>query len=1382
MAPFTVQSAFRCCAWMILLLSVSGFGQVATGTPPFGSFGGGPFDTVNLANLNVHFSVPILSKSGRGLPFHYVMDYESSFWTPTTTGSSPSWQPTNTSNWGWNALSEALTGSVKVYNTTGSCFFTDQSGLRHKIQYPTTTYSGYTDSNGTFHTATIITTDGDQSCDTPVNPVHAGSKLAVDGSGYLLTVNELSSPNILVTTRSGVTIPNPGSATGAIIDANGNQLTTNVSGSTTTFTDTLGIAVLAVDVVSPSQTTYTYTAPSGAQAEFSFNYSQHSIQTNFGCSGITEYPATSIYLLDSIINPDSSRYTFQYESTPGLAGKTTGRLASVNLPTGGTISYAYQGTNNGITCADGSAVTLQRTTPDGVWIYVHSEGSPWSTTVTDPQGNQSALLFQGPYETQRTVNQKTSGGQTTLATTVTCYNGNTTNCTTTPITLPITRRTAFVQLPTASGLQSKTDTFYNNLGSVTEKDQYAYGSGASGALLRKSLVSYASLTNNILDRPASVTMQDGNANVIGKTTYAYDETAVSTNTGTPPQHVSVTGSRGNLTTSSSLSSGTVSLTSKYSYYNTGTVNVATDVNGAQTTYNYGSGSCGYAFPDSTTLPQSLSRSATYNCIGGVLTSSTDANGNTAYVDYASDPSFWRPDSTKDAMGNVTSIAYTGATQVESTLSINGTSTVDLLTTVDSLGRLLYSQQRQSPGSGNFDSVQQIYDAVDQLTKTTVPYVGTAGQPYPSGTPVTTTTYDALGRPKVITDGGTGTVTLSYTTNDILQTLGPAPAGENLKSKQLEYDALGRLTSVCEITSASGSGSCGQSNPATGFLTKYTYDALGNLLTVTQNAQPGAVGGAQTRTYTYDGLSRMLSESNPETGTTQYYWDTAAPNCSFGVAGQLSEKKDNAGAVTCYYFDSLNRPQSVEAGYGQPSPVCKVFAYDSLSYPTAGTPPSGFTLGNPLGRVIEARTGNCTTNTTDEWFRYDANGRVTDLYESTTNSGGYYHLSKSYWANDALKSLSGIPGVPTIFYGNSTGSGLDGEGRVTQVTDGSNDELVTSTSYNSMSQVTGVTFGSGDSDTYLYDPNTGRMTQYTFAVNGQSVIGKPTWNANGTLQKFQVTQDPFNSANVQTCNYGYDDLARISSGNCGSAWGQTFSYDSFGNIAKSGSSSWMPNYSNPSNNQYQPGWNGISYDANGNLKTDTFHTYQWDQFGHMVGNDGSTFTYEASGHIAEASWGDQYLYDTNGMLLAGSHSQAAAFFAHVRLPGGAIAGYGNGSLSEYKHGDWLGSVRFSSSPARALNYDLAFGPFGEPYASSHVGNLFAGMEQLVAGDEYETLFREYNTSQGRWISPDPAGLAAADPSNPQSWNMYAYVANNPLAFIDPFGLQHTVVNNPPQPIG
>lgn len=41
--------------------------------------------------------------------------------------------------------------------------------------------------------------------------------------------------------------------------------------------------------------------------------------------------------------------------------------------------------------------------------------------------------------------------------------------------------------------------------------------------------------------------------------------------------------------------------------------------------------------------------------------------------------------------------------------------------------------------------------------------------------------------------------------------------------------------------------------------------------------------------------------------------------------------------------------------------------------------------------------------------------------------------------------------------------------------------------------------------------------------------------------------------------------------------------------------------------------------------------------------------------------------------------------------------------------------------------------------------------------------------GRFLSPDPSQLDYADPTNPQSLNLYAYVRNNPLINIDPNGL-------------
>jgi len=128
------------------------------------------------------------------------------------------------------------------------------------------------------------------------------------------------------------------------------------------------------------------------------------------------------------------------------------------------------------------------------------------------------------------------------------------------------------------------------------------------------------------------------------------------------------------------------------------------------------------------------------------------------------------------------------------------------------------------------------------------------------------------------------------------------------------------------------------------------------------------------------------------------------------------------------------------------------------------------------------------------------------------------------------------------------------------------------------------------------------------------------------------------------------------------------------------------------------------------------------------------------------------------------SQTKAF---VPLPGGAVAEYGAGTV--YRHSDHLGSSRFASTLARTMYFDGAYAPFGEPYAQTGTTDLsFTGMNQDTVSNLYDFPAREYGI-QGRWASPDPAGLAAADLTDPQSWNRFSYVRNTPTNLIDPVGM-------------
>jgi RHS repeat-associated protein len=349
-------------------------------------------------------------------------------------------------------------------------------------------------------------------------------------------------------------------------------------------------------------------------------------------------------------------------------------------------------------------------------------------------------------------------------------------------------------------------------------------------------------------------------------------------------------------------------------------------------------------------------------------------------------------------------------------------------------------------------------------------------------------------------------------------------------------------------------------------------------------------------------------------------------------------------------------------------------------------------------------------------------------------------------------------------------------------------VVTSTTYNAASQPTQIALEKTDQDDYVYDPNTGRMTQFTFQVGKTpaTLVGNLQWNTNGTLNNLAIT-DGFNSGGTQTCYYnpssgggmGYDDWGRllnVSCGTDGSIWNQTFSYDQYDNLTKSSSGpgvSWNPGYSS-SNNQYQLA--GVSYDASGDLLKDTFHTYTWNTTGKMASVDqdgsgcakgGECIVYDALNRpveIDEKAKHTEIWYTALGKTAYMSGSKIK--YAYWPTPGGGTAFVdGNNGETYYMHKDWLGNDRIAShTVATTVLSDQAFAPYGEIY--DQFGNtdtqyqMFTGDTQDIVSGMMDTPNREYNSSaQGRWLSPDPSGAG---------WNQYAY-PTNPNSFADPSGL-------------
>jgi RHS repeat-associated protein len=113
-------------------------------------------------------------------------------------------------------------------------------------------------------------------------------------------------------------------------------------------------------------------------------------------------------------------------------------------------------------------------------------------------------------------------------------------------------------------------------------------------------------------------------------------------------------------------------------------------------------------------------------------------------------------------------------------------------------------------------------------------------------------------------------------------------------------------------------------------------------------------------------------------------------------------------------------------------------------------------------------------------------------------------------------------------------------------------------------------------------------------------------------------------------------------------------------------------------------------------------------------------------------------------------------------------------AEFNYLDQLGTPRLSTDYTGAVvrTKGALMGPFGDNFTETNTSLDFTGFaggfwDTENNGDHFGA--REYQKTHGSWLSPDPAGMATVDITNPQTWNRSAYVANNPVSFTDPTGL-------------
>jgi RHS repeat-associated protein len=619
----------------------------------------------------------------------------------------------------------------------------------------------------------------------------------------------------------------------------------------------------------------------------------------------------------------------------------------------------------------------------------------------------------------------------------------------------------------------------------------------------------------------------------------------------------------------------------YFYNVTGNLTKLTDPLGNSETYTYDND----LNLTSLTDKNGNKTSYTYDAQGNPLTV-TDALGNVKTFTY--EPIFNRPRTLRDRAGNVTHYEFD--------------SWGNLTKITDPLGQ---STQFQFDAKGQLLAVLDAaghktsfgYDAKGNLTNTTDPLGNSVSA-----------TYDALGKVLSVTDAEGQRSQYFYDDGERVarvvdpmggSTMNEFDASGNIIAVTLpggartifEYDVFNRLTKVTNPLNQSTFFSYDKQNnlisktdpkaqqiqyaynslnqltrkTKPGDVVSYTYDRVGNLLTVT-DADSGL-------TFVFDALNRVTetrtsATSRQPTTSIKYTYD---PN------GNRKSMTDPGGGVTTYVYDSLARLTSLR----DPTSQTYTFMYDALS----------------RRKQVSRTTGPTTT------YNYDAASRITSLsHQSAAGNLGFNYtynragsrLSMSdsagvhSYSYDALSRLSGVShssvSNPAELYsydarGNRTAShlsssytyntanrlatdarfdyGYDANGNLIQKTERASGKA-TKYIYDSENQLTRVDLPDNTSALYSYDGLGRRIEKVTagqtkrFVYDGQDLLAE--YSATNALAA-RYTHGPSVDEVLSTQRAGATSffesdvngsVVRVGDGTNAAA---TYEYDSFGQVVK-----------------------------------------------------------------------------------------------------------------------------------------------------------------------------------------------------------------------------------------
>ncbi len=336
----------------------------------------------------------------------------------------------------------------------------------------------------------------------------------------------------------------------------------------------------------------------------------------------------------------------------------------------------------------------------------------------------------------------------------------------------------------------------------------------------------------------------------------------------------------------------------------------------------------------------------------------------------------------------------------------------------------------------------------------------------------------------------------------------------------------------------------------------------------------------------------------------------------------------------------------------------------------------------------------------------------------------------------------------------------------------------STQFNSRLQPTQIALGASVGNSSLlkldYTYNTPNV-----ADNNGNVLSQ-------TITVNRSNQSPL----VFNQTYVYDSLNRLKSAEevtgTTSNWKQTYTFDRYGNRRFDQANTTFPaSFSNPNvmnptidpaNNRFTTGQNW-SYDAAGNITVDP---------------DGRTFTYDGENKQVEvknsssASLGTYY-FDGDGKRVkkvVPSTGETTVFVYDAA--GKLVAEYSTivapieTAKVQYLTNDNLGTPRINTDANGAITSRSDYMPYGEEiialggrsstekYVADDVRQGFTGyINDGETGLDFAEA-RMYSNTLGRFTGVDPICINAKRLVDPQQLNLFIYVRNNPMMYVDPTG--------------